>query len=139
MTREVKQPGIQSQLTPSELRRFGISLGLLLGFFLGLFLPFLFSYAFAVWPWIITLILSTLAVIKPTFLTRVHHYWFGLGQWLNRFTSPILLGIIFFGLVLPIGLTKRLFRASKLKLGFESNLKTYRESILTSDDTRDPF
>ena len=147
MPREKHSPVIEpalvdngnSAMSTAELRNFGLSLGLLIGAFFGVLLPFVLGYGFVKWPWMFSAVLWILALGQPTSLKRVHQFWFGLAHWLNRFTSPLLLGLIFFGLILPIGLIKRLFRASKIKLQFDPDSDSYREANITSESSRDPF
>ena len=50
--------------------------------------------------------------------------WFSFGLLLGRFISPIIMGVIFFGLVTPIGLLLRIFRKDILKLKL-NNKNTY--------------
>ncbi len=50
--------------------------------------------------------------------------WFSFGLLLGRFISPIIMGVIFFGLVTPIGLLLRVFRKDILKLKL-NNKNTY--------------
>lgn len=44
---------------------------------------------------------------------------------LNLATSPLVIGIIFFLVVLPIGLVLKLFKYDPLKLKFDKNKKSY--------------
>lgn len=57
-------------------------------------------------------------------LTPLNKAWFLLGQALGKVVSPIVLGIIFFGLLTPIALISRLFGRDELKLR-RTNSKTY--------------
>src|SRR5436305_1539758 len=42
--------------------------------------------------------------------------WFHLGEWLENSVSPIVLGLIFFGLLTPISILTRLFGRDELRL-----------------------
>jgi len=55
---------------------------------------------------------STLALLGlcfPRALVLPNRWWMALAKWLSLITTPIILGIIFFLLVMPIGVIKRLF------------------------------
>jgi len=57
-------------------------------------------------------------------LTPLNKAWFLLGHALGKVVNPIILGIIFFGLLTPIALIARLFGRDELKLR-RSDSKTY--------------
>lgn len=96
------------ELDASGLRRFGLSTGAIIGGLFGFVLPFLFNWNYARWPWIIAAILIVWALLFPSSLNRVYHVWMRFGLLLNRIVSPIVLGVVFFLVVTPIGLVMRL-------------------------------
>lgn len=49
-------------------------------------------------------------------LTPLNKLWFFIGQSMGKIVSPIVLGIIFFALITPIGLIGKLFNRDELKL-----------------------
>jgi hypothetical protein len=49
-----------------------------------------------------------------------------LGLLLNKVTTPLILGIVFFLVLSPIGLVRRLRRHDALARTFDSNTPTYR-------------
>lgn len=61
---------------------------------------------------------------KPEILFPINKLWMGLGLLLGMIVSPIILGIIFFGLFTPIGLLMRLFGRDELRL-IPSNIGSY--------------
>ncbi len=58
--------------------------------------------------------LLTLAV--PRALAPLNKAWFYLGKGLGKIVSPIVLGIIFFGILTPISVVTRLFGRDELRL-----------------------
>ena len=66
------------------------------------------------------LLLSSAFLISSFFyqalLTPLNNAWFMLGLALGKIVSPIVLGIIFFGLITPIALMARLLGRDELKL-----------------------
>lgn len=82
----------------------------------GIFFSFLFAAAFT-WglfkdyPSYLNLFLAlvsaaflVLAAIAPATLAWPNRLWFALGDLLGKITSPLILGIIFFGLITPVGI-----------------------------------
>lgn len=57
-----------------------------------------------------------ITILAPRFLAPLNKAWFQLGQLLGRIINPIVLSIIFFGLLTPVALITRLFGRDALKL-----------------------
>lgn len=56
------------------------------------------------------------ALLLPDWLRVPNRLWHQLGLLLGRIVSPLVLGIIFFGLITPVALGMRLFRRDALRL-----------------------
>ena len=69
-----------------------------------------------IWSLIIAFIFLILAFIKSKILTPMNKIWTKFGLFLGNFISPIVMGIIFFFVVTPIGLLMRLFGKDVLNL-----------------------
>ncbi len=65
---------------------------------------------------IISLISALVTVFAPRILAPFSRAWFHLGQLLGKIVSPIVLGIIFYGLLTPVALIGRAFGRDELKL-----------------------
>lgn len=63
-----------------------------------------------------SVVLMLTTFFAPKALAPFNRAWFHLGQLLGKIVSPIVLGIIFFGLLTPIALVSRLFGRDELKL-----------------------
>ena len=96
------------ELDAAGLRRFGISTGSIVAGIFGLVLPFAFDLKYPIWPWVIAFVLIIWAVAAPASLRGVYRGWMRIGLMLNRIVSPIVLGIVFFLVVTPMGLIMRL-------------------------------
>lgn len=64
----------------------------------------------------IALLIGLITLTIPRLLKPFNKAWFIFGQFLSRITSPIVLGIIFFGLLTPIALIARYFGRDELRL-----------------------
>src|SRR5947209_19720010 len=47
---------------------------------------------------------SLLALTNPKILGPLNKAWFCLGKWLGKIVSPVILGIIFLGIVTPVSI-----------------------------------
>ena len=69
-----------------------------------------------IWSLVIALIFFILALLNSKILTPMNKIWTRFGLFLGNFISPIVMGIIFFFVVTPIGLLMRLFGKDVLNL-----------------------
>ncbi len=76
------------------------------------------------WSLIISLIFLVLGIANSKFLTPLNKLWFRFGLFLGKIISPIIMGIIFFLVVTPIGLLMRLLKKDLLNLKINDE-KTY--------------
>ncbi len=73
---------------------------------------------------ITSLIFLILGFKNSIILTPLKRIWFKFGLYLGNFVSPIIMGIIFFGVVTPTSILVKIFGKDLLKLK-KSNNKTY--------------
>ena len=88
------------------------------------FYPIINSGELRLWSLLISIIFLILGLINSKILTPLNKIWFKFGLLLGKIISPIIMGIIFFCVVTPIGLFMRLLKKDILNLKF-SNLNTY--------------
>ena len=69
-----------------------------------------------IWSLVIAFIFFILALLNSKILTPINKIWTRFGLFLGNFISPIVMGIIFFFVVTPIGLLLRLFGKDVLNL-----------------------
>lgn len=63
-----------------------------------------------------SIVFGLLALIIPRVLTPLNKAWFYLGKGLGKIVSPVVLGIIFFGILTPLSIVTRLFGRDVLRL-----------------------
>ena len=78
-----------------------------------------------IWAIIVSLIFLVLGLINSNLLTPLNKLWIKFGILLGNIISPLVLGIIFFMVVLPTGLLMRILKKNFLGLKFDKNLKSY--------------
>ncbi len=76
------------------------------------------------WSLIVSLIFLILGLINSKILTPLNKLWFKFGLFLGKIISPIIMAVIFFLVVTPIGFLMRIFGKDVLNLKYNSN-KSY--------------
>ena len=77
-----------------------------------------------IWSIILSLSFLFLGLINSKILTPLNKFWFKFGILLGKIISPLIMGLIFFLVVTPIGLLMRILRKDLLNLKYNNN-KTY--------------
>jgi hypothetical protein len=103
----------------SSNRSFGIVFFIV--FLLIALYPLIYSGEIRVWSAIISLILLALGVLNSKILTPLNKLWFKFGIFLSKIISPLIMGIIFFLVVTPIGIIMRIFGKDVLNLKYNKN------------------
>ncbi|MGE3318996.1 MAG: SxtJ family membrane protein [Candidatus Berkiella sp.] len=112
-----------------ELRKFGLILSCVFMGAFGFLLPILLNKAIPTWPWIVGTLIFVPTMVKPDWLKVIYHPWMKLGHILGWVNTRIILGVIFFALITPIGLIRRLLGNDPLGLTFDQKATTYRTII----------
>ncbi len=113
----------------SILRNFGMMMAGILSLFFGLLLPFLSNKPSSLYIWVASAFFFILACVQPLWLRPIYALWMKIGHVLGWINTRILLGIIFFCLITPIGIIMRLGRHDPMQRGYHSNVNTYRKNI----------
>ena len=77
-----------------------------------------------IWSLIISIIFLILGLLNSKILAPLNKIWFKFGILLGRIISPLIMGIIFFLVVTPIGFIMRILGKDVLNLKFNEN-KSY--------------
>ena len=86
--------------------------------------PMLGGDSLRVWSLVVSIIFLILGLLNSKILSPLNKLWFKFGIFLGKIISPIIMGIIFFFVVTPIGYLMRLFKKDVLSLKFNAN-KSY--------------
>jgi hypothetical protein len=114
------------ELDRKGLRKFGLVTGTIVGGLFGLFFPWLLDRSLPLWPWIVFGILGGFALFQADWLRPIYFAWMRFGLLANKVTTPLVLGIVFFLVISPISLFRRIMRWDALKRRFDANSTTYR-------------
>lgn len=103
------------ELDGKGLREFAFVTGAIVAVLFGLLLPWLFDAGLPIWPWIFFGVLALWGLIVPMSLRPVYHGWMRFGLVMSRITTPLILGIVFYVMITPIGLIRRTFGTDPLR------------------------
>tara|TARA_Y100000590_G_scaffold191726_1_gene218077 strand:+ start:570 stop:965 length:396 start_codon:yes stop_codon:yes gene_type:complete len=87
--------------------------------------PLLNGEAPRIWSLIIAIIFLILGLINSKILTPLKILWFKFGLFLGGIVSPVVMGIVFFFVITPIGLFMRLIGKDLLNSKLDNNKKSY--------------
>lgn len=108
------------------LREFGLIIGGVFAGLFGLAFPLLFQKPIPIWPWGLAVILAVWAVAAPNTLRPVYRLWMRFGLLLNKITTPLILGLVFFLIVTPTALIMRLIGKDPMARALDSKIDSYR-------------
>jgi len=115
---------------PSE-RKFGLTLGALFAL-----LALVKAVERSPWSFVWGALAAVLiggALLRPQLLSWPNQIWLKLGLLLHRIVNPVIMAILFYGTILPIGLLMRLFGKDPLRRRLDKNAASY---WLTRSDER---
>jgi hypothetical protein len=114
------------ELDRKGLRDFGLVTGGIVAALFGLFFPWLLERQWPLWPWVLFGLLGGFGLVAPLALRPVYHGWMRFGLLLSKVTTPLILGIVFFLVISPFGLLRRLNRKDPLTRAFDAQARSYR-------------
>ncbi len=103
-----------NEIKISSNKSFGIVFAIVF-FLIGLW-PIIKSNDIRIWSLILSVIFLILGLMNSSILTTLNKIWFRFGIFLGNFIAPVVMGIIFFFVVTPIGLIMRLLGRDLIKL-----------------------
>jgi len=89
------------------LREFGLVVGGLLALLLGVVFPLLRGHGLPLLPFVVGGALGLIGLIAPTLLRPVYYGWMRFGQLFAWINNAIVLSLVFYGVVAPMGVVMR--------------------------------
>lgn len=100
---------------------------------------FLFTVVFALWgawwwwrarpsaPYLlaIAVVFALVTLLRADWLAPLNRAWMRLAELLNRIVSPVVLGVLYYGLVTPYGTIMRLLGRDPMHRRFEAQARSY--------------
>ncbi|MDB9511005.1 SxtJ family membrane protein [Kamptonema animale CS-326] len=132
------------KLDNKGLRDFGLLIGGLIAFIFGLLIPLLHHRSISLipwWPWIICGVMVALALVAPRALNPVYLLWMRFGLVMHAIQTRLILGIVFYLIMLPMGIIKQLFGKDAMQRKLERDTVTYRvpSKVRTKVSMERPF
>ena len=99
-------------------RKNNITFGILFFVFfliIGLY-PLISNEPIRIWSIIVSLVFLTVTIIKPNLFTFLNKLWIKFGILLGKIISPIVMGLVFFFVVTPIGIFVKILKKDVMGL-----------------------
>jgi hypothetical protein len=100
------------------MKKNNVTFGILFFIFfliIGLY-PLISSENIRVWSVVLSLVFLIITIIRPNLFTFLNKLWIQLGILLGKIISPIVMGLVFFFLITPIGILVRIFKKDLMGL-----------------------
>lgn len=141
-----KQQVSNKVIKPKELRQFAFSTGVVISLLFGWFIPWLAGSTSNTNVFIFAAMWMILGMLLPKTLAPVYGGWMRFGSVMNKVTTPLILSMIYFVLITPLGLLVRVFSSDPLSRKLDNSITTYRvesqvieEDNLRREDLERPF
>jgi hypothetical protein len=97
------------------------------------FYPLVSVGVIRIWSVVLSLVFLIITIIRPNLFTFLNRWWIQFGIFLGKIISPIVMGLVFFFVVTPIGILVRILK--KDVMGLKRGASSYwinREDKLQS-------
>lgn len=108
-----------------DLRNFGLITGAVFILIFGL-IPWLISRSLHTWPFYVAGLLWFFALLFPGFLRPVYDLWMKFGHVMGFINTRIILGVMFYVVIAPIGIIMKLSGKDPMKRTIDATAETYR-------------
>ncbi len=124
------------ELDRAGLRSFALTTSAILIVLFGLAIPWIFEFQYPLWPWYLGAGLSLAGLIVPMWLRPVYRTWMRFGLLMSKITTPLIMGIVFYLVLMPMGLVMRLMGKDPMAREMDSAMDSYRVLSEEDDKTR---
>ena len=87
--------------------------------------PLTYEGPIRIWTVIISLVFLILGLINSKLLTPLNKLWFKFGMILGAIVGPVVMGVVFFLVVTPIGLVMKIMGRDLLNKKYDKKKRTY--------------
>ena len=108
-------------------------------FLLVAFYPLINGESIRFWALVVSLIFLVLGLLNSRILTPFNKIWFKFGILLGKIVSPLVMGIIFFFVVTPIGFLMKILKKDLLNLKFNKKKSYWIEKTGTKSKMKNQF
>lgn len=128
------------KISKKELKAFGLLMTWAFPLFIGVIAPWILGKGLQWWTLWVSLFFITLSFTAPKLIYFPYKLWMFIGGIIGFINTRIILGLTFYLMIFPIGLTLRLFKKLQFKKQniSRSNYVT-RTDKLTKEQLENPF
>lgn len=126
-------------VSKADLRKFGVGLAVLLPVLFYGILPWIFGLERSAWPLVAGGGVLLVAVLFPAGLRPVYRALMWVAVPLGRFNSVLLLSLVYFVMVVPMGVIMRLVGKDPIPKKFDPSVSTYRRKSSEPTSLEVPF
>ena len=105
----------------------------------GLLLPWVFNVQLPLWPWYIAGALLILALVSPKLLYWPSRLWLMLAAAIGWFNTRLILAVVFYLLVTPLGIVLRILGKLDYKATRSGHSFWHDAGPERDNDMKDPF
>lgn len=87
--------------------------------------PLLSAQPMRLWALAVCVLLMLISYTRPQILAPFNRLWFLFGRLLHKIVNPIVMGLIFYTTVTPIGLIMRLLGKRPIPVKFDPDIQSY--------------
>ena len=87
--------------------------------------PLTYEGPIRIWTVIISLVFLILGLMNSKLLTPLNKLWFKFGMILGAIVVPVVMGVVFFLVVTPIGLVMKIMGRDLLNKKYDKKMETY--------------
>ena len=120
------------ELDNPGLRRFAMVFSVIVAGLFGIVTPILFGH-WSVVPWIVAVGVTLWGLLAPGTVRPFYRIWMRFGMVMNAITSPVILGVVYYGVVLPYGVVLRLLGKDPLTRRWDPAAVSYRSVSVKPD------
>ena len=124
------------ELDRKGLREFGLVTGGIIAGLFGLFFPWLIERPFPRWPWVIFGVLAALGLAAPNALRPIYQVWMRFGLLMSKITTPLIMGVVFYLVITPMGLVMRLAGKDSMARQLQQQSPSYRVTSIATPPKR---
>ncbi len=129
---------MNTQYPIKELRQFAFIMATMILLLFALFFPWLYELSFSYTPYIIAGAFIVIALVAPKLLNLVYYGWIKFSLLLGFINSKILLFIIYYLMIVPMGLIAKIFGFDPMKKKNKSS-SHYIQRDSDNNNMENPF
>jgi len=129
------------KLDRQELRNFGLMMAGFLATIFGVIIPLARRHESPLWIWVIAIFFVAFALVAPNALNPIYQGWMRFGLVMGWIETRIILGLVFYAMILPMGVVMRLLGNDPLQRKLQKREPSYRvtSKLRTKESLERPF